>query len=423
MRFIIFTLLCCFAGAGAAQPPASLTMEAAVASAAGKNPRLLAAARTIEAAEAGVRSASALTNPTFFFSPSVPNVNGATEELLFTQPLELNGTRSARTGIARAQLNRTQAEAVVELRNVVFAVKMAYYELARAQEQLALARDLYTATEEFDRLTRRTVELGSRPGIDRTQTGIEAIRARQQMTLAESEVQAAEAALNTLMGREPEQPIGALKVVRPSAAPVTREERIADALANRAEIAGARFLQEGHRAEARLARAEGRPDLAPQFRAQNVIRSFTPQDYGFSVVVTLPFLDWGSRRSRVRQAESAARAEEARIAAVENQVRQEVTQALARYRAAETVSKEFQTGLLEQAKRLLDGSTKAFQTGAGGASVLTVLEAQRTYRSVQSDYINAQVNLAKAYAELERATGSVPASLLREVTTRGADQK
>lgn len=108
MRFIILLLLCLMPQTVIGQEiaPSPLSVEEAVRQAVQQNPRLVAAAQSIAASEAGLRSARSLANPTFFVSPSVPNTNGATEELLFTQPLELNGTRSARTGIARAQLTR-----------------------------------------------------------------------------------------------------------------------------------------------------------------------------------------------------------------------------------------------------------------------------------------------------------------------------
>ena len=139
-------------------------MEQAVALAVRNNPRLSAAVRDVSAGRLGVRSARALTNPEFLLTPGALSVAGQNQELLLSQPLELNGTRSARSGVAGAQLHRTQSEATVELRNLVAQTKTAYYELARAREQRALAADVLTATQEVDRITRRQIELGSASG-------------------------------------------------------------------------------------------------------------------------------------------------------------------------------------------------------------------------------------------------------------------
>lgn len=414
MRFLIPVVLCLVPGAVLAQPsPSPLTLEDAVGLAIKNNPRLSAAVREVGAAHSGLRSARALVNPSFLVAPSVPNSNGAPDALLFTQPLELNGTRSARTGVASAQLRATQARAIVEVRGLVFDVKSAYYELIRARELLSLAQDLLKSTEEFDRITRRQVELGRRPGIDLAQTGIEVTRAQQQVAITESRVNTATIALNTLLNRPPEEPVGALSPLPAATAIEDKETVLRQALEARAEITVEESLRESFRQEARLARAEGRPDLAPQFRANEIVRSFSSQDYGFSLAVTLPIFDWGSRRNRIRQAEGSAQAQTDRITVARNQVRQEVEQALARLRAADTLLKTYQQGVLDRARSLLDASRTGLQEGQ--TSIVAVLEAQRTYRNVLTDYQNAQAEYALIRAELERAMGVVPASLLPSV--------
>jgi outer membrane protein TolC len=408
----VIGLLCLLPGVVHAQTaPAPLTVGQAVALAAQQNPRLSAAVREVAAARAGVRSAQARANPALTFTPAlIPG--GADEELLLQQPLELNGTRSARTGIASAQARAARAEAIIALRGLVFETKTAYYDLARAQELRSLALDLLKAAGELDRIARRQAEVGSRPGIDLTQAGIEVARARQQVTQAESQVITAQGALNTLMGRSPAEPIGPLPSLsvsaQPGAMPEESDTAVRQALAARAEIPAAEAARDAFHQEARLARAQGRPDLAPQFRAGSVTRGIA--DAGFGIGITLPLFDYGSRRHRVRQAEEAARAQEDRIAATRNQVRQEVEQALTRRRAAEAVIRDYQQGVLDQARRLLEASRTGFQAGA--TSVIALLEAQRTYRSVQTEYTNALAAYAQAQAELERATGTVSPELL-----------
>lgn len=391
--------------------PAPLSVEAAVQLAIARNPRLTAVVREIAAAQAGVRSARSLANPTFLFVPALTSAGASDEEILLSQPLELNGVRRARTDVARGQLRQSQAQAVVELRNLVQETKSAYFELARAQELLTVARDILRTAEEFDRGVRRQAEEGLRPGIDPVQTGIEAARARQQLTLAESQVRIAQAALNTLTGHPVTEPVAAATPLVFTPTPVDAEALVTQALEARAELQAEQAVQAQFRGQARIARAEGRPDLAPQFRAESVTRGggATP---GIGLGITLPFLDHGSRRNRIRQAEQEALAQEARIESTRNRIRQEVVQAVARLQAAEAVVRNYQGGVLEQSRRLLDASLRALQIGAPGASLLNVLESQRTYRGVLTDYNQALAQHAQARAELERATGAVSADLL-----------
>ncbi len=436
-------------------------MEDAVRLAATANPRITAAARDIEAAASGVASARALVNPNAFFAPGVTSISGTGEEFLIQQPLEINGTRAARTGVARAQLRAVQAQANVSVRDVVFATKSAYYELARAREQAAVARESLTVAQEFDRIARRQVEEGARAGIDLAQTGLEVSRAQRQVTLADGQAVVAVAALNTALARDPATPIGPLTPLAaqppdsassddgqgavappvspvpdvtpalsgvavtpqtPPPAPSGATDRgtttlLNQALTSRAEIQAGQATGEQFRQEARLARAEGRPDLVPQFRVGYFTRGLQSASEGngagIGVALTLPILDYGSRRNRIRQAEQSARAQDARVVALQNDVRQQVMQALARQRAAEEVVRAYQGGTeggaLAQARRALDGSRIGFREGR--TSIVALLEAQRSFRAVQNEYVNALADAAVARAEVERATGTIPASL------------
>lgn len=385
-----------------------LTEEQAVSQAIRQNPRLSAAARQVGAAELGARAAGLRAGAEFLFTPGITSLSGTGEELLLRQPLELNGTRSARQGIARAQVDVTRAEAIVELHRLVFETRSAYLELYRAREQQAVAEEMLRAAEEFDRIARRQVELGVRPGVDRTQTGLHISQARQQLDLATGQSAAASAALNTAMGLAPDATVAALPP--PDAAPSTlnREQLAAAALRNRAEIALEAAGRKAFQQEARLARAEGRPDLAPQVRSGSVVRGF--RDTGIGIGVTLPIFDHGRRRLRIQQAEEGARAQDDRIAAARNQVRQEVEQAVARLSAASSVVRTYKQEVLEGARRLLESAKTGFRTGL--TPVTAVLEAQRTYRTIFTGYTNAQVEQALARAELERATGGVSPDLL-----------
>ncbi|MES2465582.1 MAG: TolC family protein [Armatimonadota bacterium] len=399
---------------GVSTPAAALSMEEAVEAAVANNRRIAAAARDVIAARQGVRSAGALTNPNLLFTPALTGgVGGGSDtEVLVQQPLEINGIRTARRGAASAQSRRAAALAVVELRSVVFAARSAYLEVARAREQSVLARTLFQTAEELDRVARRQVELGTRPAIEQTQTGIEVTRAKQQAALARAAVTSSEAALNSVMNRSPNAPVGTVALPDVAAvftAPLPDlQDVIRRALAQRTEIAAAEAASDAFRQEARLARAEGIPDIAPQWRAGSVTRGV--QQSGFGIGITLPLFDYGSRRGRVRQAEASSRAEGERVEAARVQVQQEAVQALARATAAREVLATYPEGLLDEAARLLRASRVGYEEGR--TSIIQLVEAQRTYRQVQNDFITAQVEYALALAEMERAGGSFPTAAL-----------
>lgn len=386
-------------------PAPALSLEAAVQEALTQHRRLAATRKDATAARLGVNAARALANPDVFFSPALDQFNGTTEELLITQPLELNGTRAARTGIARAQLGVAEAMLVTETREIVANVKTAYIDLWRERELATLATAVTENANTVHRLAQKQVELGSRPGIDTAQTGLEVIRSRQGETLARTRVKRAEAALNLALGRDLKEPLPTIEL------PVVKMEvpafdvAVKGALESRAELAGENARQEALRQEVQLYRAEGRPDIAPQFRSQYVtFQRPKRSDYGFSIAVRLPFVDWGGRKGRIQQAEAATLAQEDRVAQTRREIEKEVAQALARLEGATAVMTGYAEALPE-ADRLLRATRIGLEEGK--TTILAVLEAQRSYRATLTEYAEARAELALAQAELTRALGGV----------------
>lgn len=435
-------------GQASAIPP--LTVDDAVRIAVSRNPRLEAAVRDIRSASSGVRSARALTNPTVLFTPGITSISGTGEEFIAQQPLELNGTRQARTAVANAELRGTRAQSVIALRDTVYQTKVAYYGLAQAQRRAAISRELLAVAVEADSVARKQVEEGARAGIDLAQTGIEVSRAEREVTLADGTVAGALATFNTLLARDPQEPVptlplpdgaagpgsgagvapgapvpdsgqgiplvqsGAPQTLPPGTPAVPSDSLLTRAISARGETQSAVALRDRYRAEAALARAEGRPDIAPQVRVGYFTRGSQPASEGngagIGVALTLPLFDNGSRRNRVRQAEEAERAQDARVVAAQNDIRQEVAQAQARLRSAEAVLLNYRGGVLERAKRLLGASQLGFREGR--VTVVALLEAQRSYVGVQNEYAAALSEVATSTAALERATGTVPETLM-----------
>lgn len=407
------------------ETPEGMTLDEAIKQAVETNPGLSAAKRDVDAARFGVGAARALTAPSVAFVPGITSLSGSGEELLIQQPLELNGIRPVRTAIATAQLRASEAQATGALHRLIFDTTVAYYDLVRARELQRVAHETLKMAEEIDRLTRRQVELGSRPGIELAQTGIEFERARQQVVLTDSQEEVARAALNILLSKAPTAALGPLSPLPTTFPPnepsgnamnaANQESVVQRALAARPEIAEAVGVRAVFENQVRLAQAEGRPDLAPQFRAGSVVRKFS--DYGFGLALSLPLIDYGARKGRIRQAEASASAQSERIRGTERRIRQEVAQAMARERAARAVIASYQGDLLDKAKRLLDASRIGFE--AGQTSIVSLIEAQRTYRAVQTEYVNALTTLVLARAELQRAAGQLPSALQGQNTTSG----
>jgi len=170
-------------------------------------------------------------------------------------------------------------------------------------------------------------------------------------------------------------------------------------------------------------RAEGRPDIAPLARVGSVLRP-QPNDsgngFGVGVSISLPIFDYGSRRARLRQAEASLTAQQLDGQATRRRVEGEVIQAVARLQAAEAVIATYRDGVLEKATQLRDASRTGFREGQ--TNILAVLEAQRSYRAVQNDYIQAVTDALIARADVERATASFSLSTVSSFSAMSATE-
>jgi len=389
--------------------PLVLTADTTVVLAVRRSLGSLAALWDVFAARAGVRSAAALSPPVFTIGPAL-QTGGTTDGLLLEQPLELNGTRSARTQVARAQLRLTQAQALTQLQALVYTARTDFYLLARAQEQLRLAGETRQVTEQLNALVRKQVALGARPGIDARQSAIEAARARAYEAQASGEEQATRALLNAYFGRAPLDPVSAALPGEAALNTPNLEAAERQALAARGEIAEAEASRDLPQARASLARAQGRPDLAPEFRISQITPKY--MDAGLGVVITVP-LDYGTRRELIHQEDLTADAGAARVTGTEAQVRAETVQAASRLGAARTALAEYDAGIVEDARAVLQSAQTGF--AAGALTITDVLNAERTFRLVTNERLSALALAGQASADFDRAVGVIPPALMTEL--------
>ncbi len=384
---------------------ATLTVADAVREALFRHPLVLAAAKELEGARAVAAASGALEPPTILVSPAIASgINGTTEELLATQPLGLNGSRTERRRGANAQVVAGEARLRAVRATVAAAVGEAVVILDRDRRLLALAREDLSDADRIDAAAARQIELGSRPGIDRSSTRLELQRATRAVVAAEAAVASAEIRLGALLGRPAGAGIGPVGTGFPDAAVPDADSSVAAAMTARPELAVAGAETAMAMAERRGLLADGRPDLAPQFRAQQFLsRPATSRDTGFSVAIRLPVLDWGTRRAALRQSELNVAAIGARGADVARTVAEEVRRAVVRWSAAATTLAAFAPSL-EEADRLRRALRIGFEEGS--LSLPAWIEGRRAWYSTRADHATALAELSLARIEWVRATGT-----------------
>lgn len=366
-------------------------MDQAIRLAIQNHPSIHAATSQVAAASAGVAGARVLRNPEVTLGPAI-TPNGTDNELYAEQRFELNGTRSARTAAARARLRAAEAARLGAVNSLAAETTLAYWELARAQERVAIERELLTGAEEIERTVRRQVEEGVRPGVDLLQFEVESLKVRRTVREAEAKLESARAILAALIGREGEAvPLPSTIETPPvEVGPIpeaAEQEAMADVL----------------REEAREQAAQGRPDLGVVAVSQSFTRE--PRTGGIGLVLSLPLIDYGSRRHRTEELRRGETAIRQRAAAIRLRWEADLRKARLRLAAAEDGLRLTQDGILDRSQRLLAASRIGFQ--AGHTSVVAFLDAQRTARAARLEVVDARAEYAAARTELRRASGGL----------------
>lgn len=129
----------------------------------------------------------------------------------------------------------------------------------------------------------------------------------------------------------------------------------------------------------------------------------TPAHTPVSVGVSIPLKFSNRRNSDLNIARFQHQQAAYAYTQIEKEIAIEVTQAYRHYNTMRKQLKQFDDGILEEAKIILDGRTYSYNRGEN--SLLEVLDAQRTYNEIRENYYETLYNTAAALIELEKAAG------------------
>lgn len=463
-------------------PDPEVSLDELLRLALANNPQLPIARETVEAARQRLGAARALGNPILQVVPGFTGDSAArNEEVILSQPLDFFGRRRARTAVASAQLRAAEAQSTLTERSLIVAVKNSAADLFAAQEAESLGQVQVEVAQLFRDAAARRAQLGDVPPVQVQRADLELLRVQNDLTTAQAERLARRAALNQLVGQAPETPLrvtlplttGLTDILRlrpapfrpgatqsslpasgsassniPATPPVDvspqvpgsnetpvapqtpiiggssqvgsdllglRTQLLPGAL-QRPDIVGAQATLEARRAQIGVLRSERRPNIELQARRNSVTSSSST---ALRAVIVIPLFDFGSNKSERRALEAEVRGQEAQIALLRQQAAAQVEQALIRLGQQRQTVQRYRTGIVPTSVDLLRKTQVGYAQGA--STYLEVLEAQRTLRQVQTEYLQALVGTRTSEAQLESALGAAPpANLTGTLSNPGA---
>lgn len=172
---------------------------------------------------------------------------------------------------------------------------------------------------------------------------------------------------------------------------------------NRPEILMATKNIEVNQKNYKLVRAERRPDVDLSISYERDWNHFWPQARMATVGVSLPLSFSNLNKGALKSAR--LKTEQAGIGYkdVELQVLSEIRQSWFGFEAASKKVAQYQTGILEESRKVLDGMVYKYKRGE--ATVLDVLVSQRTYNEVCQDYLETMKGYVSSLVVLERSCG------------------
>ncbi len=431
--FLYFQLLFwgCFALTLTAQQaivrPASLPDLEKIALA--KNLGLLVGRLDVAQAQSDVVTAGLRPNPVATLNADILPIpgegfdpNGKQYGLSVALPFEMGGKREYRLENAQNLVIAQRYQVLNTARQTLLAVRLAYYDVLGAQEQLAIAdanlesyRKLVSLNE-----TRFKANQISQTEFSRSELAYE--QADLQRREAALTYTKAQRALRFAVGYSDAEPSASqdltfieklAPLVRDSLAAVSLMPLQIRALERRYDVLAARTLRTAAESNQRLQDANAIPDIsiAPEYTMQQGVKM-----YGVTGAVPLPFNNRndGERQKatfRLQQAEQ-------QIALAELTVRNEVQIAFAEFqtrlgslqrfhigsRSGNGAATTGQIGILTRANDIKTASELAYK--AGSISLLEFLDAVRVYNDIYKSYVDAVVQFNKSAMTLDAALGA-----------------
>jgi cobalt-zinc-cadmium efflux system outer membrane protein len=380
----------------------------------GKGNLLYAAQKfNVDIAFAGIEIAKIFPNPELYYGYINMGQNrlkaGYGYSVNASTTIELGGKRKARIDLANNGTELAKSQLEDFFRNLRADATLAFLNALFQKNSLTVLNNSYQSINKLAISDSIRFKLGSIMEIDAKQSRLEARYLLNSVIQAEANWKSALTNLNLLIGKKSIDtllyPIGNFGMFDRE---FIYHDLVTTALNNRADLIAALKNKNVAASALRLAKANRVIDLGIVIGSNNtsVVTNFVEPTPSLTAVyggISLPLKFSNNYKGDLKIAQYNIDQADLLYRQVELQVETDVAQAYNNYLAERKQVQQFQSGLLVEAKRVLDGKVYAYQRGK--TSLLEVLNAQRTYNTIQADYFNTLYTYAAALVQLERAAG------------------
>ena len=396
----------------------TVTLEQAIDLLQSQNPDTLAARLQIAQAEAERLAARLYANPTLSVDTndiavgrttpsglSVGQTIGASARI--DQPLVLWGKRRLRLENAEAGIAGAKEQERDTLRQLRSALKDAFYGALHDERLLAFTSANRERYQKIVELNARRFHSGDISEVEFRKIELENLKRLTEEEDARRTLAERQQLLGRLIGSA--EPVRASGSLTAPDIDVNAAQASNQALDNRPDLMALQNARDQAELALTLARRERYPDVtvgADYTHSQFVTAGDNRNTVGFGFSVPLPLLN--QNQGEIAKAEVGLRQAETELKRLRLDIAQEVHDAVERYQSARRLWRTYESGYLEHAKVTVDAAEKSYRIGA--ASLLELLDAERTYASTQTDYLDAVFAARSGLDAVEKAIGQELAS-------------
>lgn len=380
-------------------PARPLTLNDALSRARATDFAVPATRARIRGAEAGIRQARRLPNPSV--GVETENVGGsgdyrgldsAQTTFFAEQVIELGGKRAARTGVAKSELSTVRARGAVRILDLFREVEIAWIEVNAAAAQARVAEDRLAIAQQLQSEIARRAQAGRDPLFTQA-------RAEAQVALDKIAVDQAQAAARIARANLAGYWRGGADF---DVDPAAFENAVvaADGKAFNVDVAVLEAERELAAARVGLERSRAVPN--PSVRVG--VRHFNDtRDAALVAGIAIPLPLFDNNSDNIEKAEAERKASELEIASARKTLRRELTRLQARLAASATEARRIQSEVIPQAERAVQQVREGLERGA--FSYIEFVDAQRTLNDARLRRIEALKTFHMDNATVGRLTG------------------
>ena len=374
------------------------------------NPEIRVVARRLAVVQAHVPTAGALDDPSLMYRGwQVPlrqpwNYNAAQNMFMFSQTFPGFGKRSLRTSVAEADVAEAKAALEATRLDVRIRVRKAFYDLLRAEDGLRIHDEHVDIARQAVEAARIKYAVGKVPQHDILKAQISVTRLAEHLIHFEQDIEIAQAHLDTLLGRDPHEPINVqgeygISIPLP---PLEMLER--EALKARPDLIQAQAASEKSRKEQALSQKAFNPDFTVSAGYMLMPRgSEFRNNYMIEGSINLPWLNRRKHEAEIAESTAMVTEKDAEIDAMHNAAFGQIQEALVQTKAAQKLANIYEKSLRPQAEATLHSTVIAYENDR--TEFLDLLDSQMTVIDLDLAYFQALADFEARLADLELAVG------------------